>query len=178
MDFLAIALSELANISERRIERLVNGSLSGLPRFLTPNGGLNSGLMVAQYTAASLVSENKVLAHPASVDSIPTSANQEDHNSMGSISAQKAWRVLKNTQTVLAIELLCACQGMDFARALKRSKPLKSGAGTEAAYRFVRRHIKHLEQDRVLYDEIQKALGLIENGSVLDTVEKRIGFLD
>ncbi|MGD0590665.1 MAG: histidine ammonia-lyase [Bacteroidota bacterium] len=178
MDFLAIALSELANISERRIERLVNGSLSGLPRFLTPNGGLNSGLMVAQYTAASLVSENKVLAHPASVDSIPTSANQEDHNSMGSISAQKAWRVLKNTQTVLAIELLCACQGMDFARALKRSKPLKSGAGTEAAYRFVRRHIKHLERDRVLYDDIQKALGLIENGSVLNTVERRIGFLD
>ncbi len=178
MDFLAIALSELANISERRIERLVNGSLSGLPRFLTPNGGLNSGLMVAQYTAASLVSENKVLAHPASVDSIPTSANQEDHNSMGSISAQKAWRVLKNTQTVLAIELLCACQGMDFARALKRSKPLKSGVGTEAAYRFVRKHIKHLERDRVLYDDIQKALGLIENGSVLNTVERRIGFLD
>ena len=118
MDFLAIALSELANISERRIERLVNGSLSGLPRFLTPNGGLNSGLMIAQYTAASFVSENKVLAHPASVDSIPTSANQEDHNSMGSISAQKAWRVLKNTQTVLAIELLCASQGMDFARTL------------------------------------------------------------
>jgi histidine ammonia-lyase len=178
MDFLAIALSELANISERRIERLVNGSLSGLPRFLTPNGGLNSGLMIAQYTAASLVSENKVLAHPASVDSIPTSANQEDHNSMGSISAQKAWRVLKNTQTVLAIELLCACQGMDFARALERSKPLKSGAGTEAAYRFVRRHIKHLDQDRVLYDDIQKALGLIENESVLNTVERIIGFLD
>ncbi len=178
MDFLAIALSELANISERRIERLVNGSLSGLPRFLTSNGGLNSGLMIAQYTAASLVSENKVLAHPASVDSIPTSANQEDHNSMGSISAQKAWRVLKNTQTVLAIELLCACQGMDFARALKHSKPLKSGAGTEAAYRFVRKHIKHLERDRVLYDDIQKALGLIENGSVLNTVERRIGFLD
>jgi histidine ammonia-lyase len=178
MDFLAIALSELANISERRIERLVNGSLSGLPRFLTSNGGLNSGLMIAQYTAASLVSENKVLAHPASVDSIPTSANQEDHNSMGSIGAQKVWRVLKNTQTVLAIELLCACQGMDFARALKSSKPLKSGAGTEAAYRFVRKHIKHLERDRVLYNDIQKALGLVENGSVLNAVERRIGFLD
>jgi len=178
MDFLAIALSELANISERRIERLVNGSLSGLPRFLTSNGGLNSGLMIAQYTAASLVSENKVMAHPASVDSIPTSANQEDHNSMGSISAQKSWRVLKNTQTVLAIELLCACQGMDFARTLKRSKPLKSGAGTEAAYRFVRNYIEHLERDRVLYDDIQKALGLVENGSVLDIVERRIGSLD
>jgi len=178
MDFLAIALSELANISERRIERLVNGSLSGLPRFLTPNGGLNSGLMIAQYTAASLVSENKVLAHPASVDSIPTSANQEDHNSMGSISAQKAWRVLKNTQTVLAIELLCASQGMDFASTLKNKKPLKAGKGTEAAYQFVRKHIKHLDRDRVLYDDIQKVLGLVLDGSILPEVEKRIGKLD
>lgn len=178
MDFLAIALSELANISERRIERLVNGSLSGLPRFLTPHGGLNSGLMIAQYTAASLVSENKVLAHPASVDSIPTSANQEDHNSMGSISAQKAWRVLKNAQTVLAIELLCACQGMDFARTLNKKKSLKAGVGTEVAYQFVRRHIKHLTKDRVLYDDIQKALRLVEDGSVIKTVERRVGLLD
>jgi histidine ammonia-lyase len=178
MDFLAIALSELANISERRIERLVNGSLSGLPRFLTPNGGLNSGLMIAQYTAASLVSENKVLAHPASVDSIPTSANQEDHNSMGSISAQKAWRVLKNVQTVLAIELLCASQGMDFARTLKNKVPFNAGEGTEAAYQFIRKHIKHLTKDRVLYDDIQKALGLVLDGSILPAVEKRIGKLD
>jgi histidine ammonia-lyase len=178
MDFLAIALSELANISERRIERLVNGSLSGLPRFLTPNGGLNSGLMIAQYTAASLVSENKVLAHPASVDSIPTSANQEDHNSMGSISAQKAWRILKNAQTVIAIELLCSCQGMDFARSLNGGKKLKAGKGTETAYQYVRKHIRHLERDRVLYDDIQKALGLVEDGSVLKIVEQRIGSLD
>ena len=178
MDFLAIALSELANISERRIERLVNGSLSGLPRFLTPNGGLNSGLMIGQYTAASLVSENKVLAHPASVDSIPTSANQEDHNSMGSISAQKAWRILKNAQTVLAIELLCASQGMDFAKTLKDKKPLKAGAGTETAYQFVRKNIKRLHRDRVLYNDIQKALGLILDGSILAAVEKRIGILE
>ena len=145
MDFLAIALAELANISERRIERLVNGSLSGLPRFLTARGGLNSGLMIAQYTAASLVSENKVLAHPGSVDSIPTSANQEDHNSMGSISAQKAWRVLKNVQTVLAIEMLCACQGLDFARKLnveqgERSPhagpALRAGEGTKLRTAF------------------------------------------
>ncbi|HEY6953457.1 MAG TPA: histidine ammonia-lyase, partial [Bacteroidota bacterium] len=135
MDFLAIALSELANISERRTERLVNGSLSGLPKFLTEKGGLNSGLMIAQYTAASIVSENKVLCHPASVDSIPTSANQEDHNSMGSVSAQKVWRVLKNVQTVLAIELLCAAQGLDFARHLGSRVPMKAGRGTEAAYR-------------------------------------------
>jgi histidine ammonia-lyase len=178
MDFLAIALSELANISERRIERLVNGSLSGLPRFLTPNGGLNSGLMIAQYTAASLVSENKVLSHPASVDSIPTSANQEDHNSMGSISAQKVWRVLKNTQTVLAIELLSACQGMDFARTLKSPKQLKAGVGTEAAYRYVRKYIQFLKQDRVLYNDIQKALRLIEDESLLTIVERKIGSLD
>ena len=178
MDFLAIALSELANISERRIERLVNGSLSGLPRFLTSKGGLNSGLMIAQYTAASLVSENKVLSHPASVDSIPTSANQEDHNSMGSISAQKVWRILKNTQTVLAIELLCASQGMDFAKTLNKGKPLKAGTGTEAAYQFVRKHIKHLDRDRVLHDDIQKALDLVSKGSILPEVERRIGKLD
>jgi len=178
MDFLAIALSELANISERRIERLVNGSLSGLPRFLTSNGGLNSGLMIAQYTAASLVSENKVLAHPASVDSIPTSANQEDHNSMGSISAQKAWRILKNVQTVIAIELLCACQGLDFARTLKSGTSLTAGAGTEAAYQFVRRTISHLEGDRVLYDEIQQALRLVEDAGIVEGVENKIGMLD
>jgi histidine ammonia-lyase len=178
MDFIAIALSELANISERRIERLVNGSLSGLPRFLTPKGGLNSGLMIAQYTAASLVSENKVLAHPASVDSIPTSANQEDHNSMGSISAQKAWRVLKNAQTVLAIEFLCASQGMDFARTLNGKRALAAGKGTEAAYQFVRKNIKHLQHDRVLYDDIQKTLELVLDGSILAAVERRVGILD
>ncbi|HEY4612147.1 MAG TPA: aromatic amino acid lyase, partial [Bacteroidota bacterium] len=178
MDFLAIALSELANISERRIERLVNGSLSGLPRFLTANGGLNSGLMIAQYTAASIVSENKVLCHPASVDSIPTSANQEDHNSMGSIGAQKAWRVLKNVQTVLAIELLCACQALDFTKTLNGDKPMKAGRGSEAAYRFVRKQIQHLDEDRVLYDDIQQALTLVLDGSVVASVERSIGAME
>ncbi|MCL0065827.1 histidine ammonia-lyase [Dehalococcoidia bacterium] len=113
MDFLGIALAELANISERRIARLLDPHLSGLPAFLTKQGGLNSGLMLAQYTAASLVSENKVLAHPASVDSIPTSANQEDHVSMGTIAARKARDILENSETVIAIELLCAAQGLD-----------------------------------------------------------------
>ena len=178
MDFLAIALSELANISERRIERLVNGSLSGLPKFLTTHGGLNSGLMIAQYTAASIVSENKVLSHPASVDSIPTSANQEDHNSMGSISAQKAWRVLRNTQTVLAIELMCACQGLEFARTINSDRPMKSGKGIEAAFGAVRRKIRHLDRDRILYDDIQKAIALALDGSVIKSVEKSIGTLD
>ena len=171
MDFAAIALSELANISERRIERMVNGSLSGLPRFLTKNGGLNSGLMIAQYTAASLVSENKVLSHPASVDSIPTSANQEDHNSMGSIAAQKCWRVLKNAQTVIAIELLTSAQAIDF------HKPLKCGKGTNAAYQTIRKNISFINHDRILHNTIQQALALVKNGSVLNNVEKIIGAL-
>jgi histidine ammonia-lyase len=171
MDFAAIALSELANISERRTERMVNGALSRLPRFLTTNGGLNSGLMIAQYTAASLVSENKVLSHPASVDSIPTSANQEDHNSMGSIAAQKCWRVLKNAQTVIAIELMTAAQAIDF------HLPLKCGKGTNAAYQAIRRSIAHLDDDRILHDDIQKALELVKDGSVLNSVEKKLGLL-
>ncbi len=171
MDFAAIALSELANISERRVERMVNGSLSGLPRFLTRDGGLNSGLMIAQYTAASLVSENKVLAHPASVDSIPTSANQEDHNSMGSISAQKCWRVLRNVQTVIAIEMLCAAQAIDF------HAPLQCGKGTRAAHRTIRSTIPHLDRDRVLYDDIQKALGLLLDGNILRRVTNAVGKL-
>ena len=171
MDFAAIALSELANISERRTERMVNGSLSGLPRFLTQDGGVNSGLMIAQYTAASLVSENKVLSHPASVDSIPTSANQEDHNSMGSISAQKCWRVLHNAQAVIAIELLCAAQAIDF------HAPLKCAKGTEAAHRTIRAVIPHLGRDRVLHNDIQQALQLVTTGEILGNVEKAVGKL-
>jgi histidine ammonia-lyase len=177
MDFLAIALSELANISERRTERLVNGSLSGLPRFLTQHGGLNSGLMIAQYTAASIVSENKVLCHPASVDSIPTSANQEDHNSMGSISAQKAWKVLHNAETVLAIELICACQGLDFARTLHSKKPLIAGHGTEAAYSVVRSHIPYLDADRIIYYDILAALEIVRSGKIAEAVERKTGKL-
>ncbi len=169
MDFAGIAIAELANISERRIERMVNGTLSRLPRFLTSNGGLNSGLMIAQYTAASLVSENKVLAHPASVDSIPTSANQEDHNSMGSIAAQKCMRILRNAQTVIAIELMTAAQAVDFHH------PLACGKGTDAAYRLIRRHVAHLDDDRILYDDIQNMLTLVQNNTILSAVEKAVG---
>jgi histidine ammonia-lyase len=177
-DFLAIALSEFASISERRIERLVNGTLSGLPRFLTTNGGLNSGMMIAQYTAASLVSENKVLAHPASVDSIPTSANQEDHNSMGSISAQKAYRILRNVQTVVAIEFLTACQGMDFSRIHPKKKTvMRAGEGAQAAYEFVRKHVPHLDEDRVLHRDIQTILSCIKDGSLLRHVQNVTGSL-
>ncbi len=176
MDFVGIALAEFANISERRIERMVNGNLSGLPRFLTKHGGLNSGMMIAQYTAASLVSENKVLAHPASVDSIPTSANQEDHNSMGSISAQKALQILKNTQNVIAIELMVAAQGIDFSSInIESGKNMKPGKGVMAAYKIIREHVPYLETDRVLSDDIKKCLNLLTNGSVIDATEKKIG---
>lgn len=168
MDFMKIALSELANVSERRTERLVNGSLSSLPRFLTTEGGLNSGLMIAQYTAAALVSENKTLAHPASVDSIPTSANQEDHNSMGSIAARHCHQILENVQKVLAIELLTACQGIEFL------KPLKCGKGTTAAYDFVRTKIPALNKDRILYHDINTAVNMIEDDSLLNEVEKTV----
>ncbi|MHB8930593.1 MAG: histidine ammonia-lyase [Melioribacteraceae bacterium] len=165
MDFMGIALSELANVSERRIERMVNGSLSQLPRFLTKHGGLNSGLMIAQYTAASLVSENKVLAHPASVDSIPTSANQEDHNSMGSIAARKCYQILKNVQTVIAIELLTAAQGVEFL------KPLKCGIGTALAYKSIRKNVPPLNRDRIIYKDIQKVLKLVKHEEILKDVE-------
>ncbi len=166
MDFMKIALSELANISERRIERLVNGSLSELPRFLTKEGGLNSGLMISQYTAASLVSENKVLAHPAAVDSIPTSANQEDHNSMGSISARTCFDVLKNVQKVIAIEILTACQGIEFL------KPLSCGVGTQIAYDEVRKEVAPIEKDRVLHIEMEKVIKMVEEPELLKAVEE------
>ncbi len=168
MDFMSIALSEYANVSERRTERMLNGSLSSLPRFLAKNGGLNSGLMIAQYTAAALVSENKVLAHPASVDSIPTSANQEDHNSMGSISARKCFQILKNVQTVLAIEILTSCQALEF------HKPLKPGKGSLAAYNAVRKKVKSIDNDVILYKEIEKVNDLINNDELLDKLAEMV----
>jgi len=171
MDFLGIALSELANISERRTERLVNGSLSMLPRFLARNGGINSGLMIVQYTAASLVAENKVLAHPASVDSIPTSANQEDHNSMGSIAARKCFQILKNVQKVLAIEIFAACQGIEFL------KPLKCGVGTSLVYNKVREFIKPLNDDRELHKDLEVIIKLVEENTLLETLENKIKLL-
>jgi histidine ammonia-lyase len=166
-----MAVAELANISERRIERLVNPMLSGLPAFLVSDGGLNSGFMIAQYTAASLVSENKVLSHPAVVDSIPTSANKEDHVSMGTISARKCREVIKNSECVVAIELLCAAQALDLFT------NLKPGTGTLAAYRAIRKTIPHLDNDRVLSRDIEKLLGLIRSGELVGAVEKKVGNL-
>ncbi|MBL8006125.1 MAG: histidine ammonia-lyase [Ignavibacteria bacterium] len=168
-DFLAIAISELGNISERRTARLLDGSLSGLPRFLVPEGGINSGLMIAQYTAASIVSENKVLCHPASVDSIPTSANQEDHNSMGSVGARKCFEVVNNVRKILSVEFLCAAQGIDFLR------PLKSGKGSEEAYRLIRKKTKHVSYDVITSDLILQMSELIFSFEFLASVEKKSG---
>lgn len=168
LDFMAIALSELADISERRIDRLVNGSSEKLPKFLAHNGGLNSGYMMLQYTAAALVSENKVLSHPASVDSIPTSANKEDINSMGSIAARKCYQVLRNVQTVIALELLAASQALEFLR------PLKCGIGTNAAYKTIRKFIPPLKEDRILKNDIDKILLLVKSDKILSEVEKVI----
>ena len=161
MDYLSIAVSELANISERRIERLVNPSLNeGLPGFLIENGGLNSGLMIAQYTAAALVSENKSIAHPASVDSIPSSANQEDHVSMGTIAARKARRIVENTRNVLAIELLCAAQGIDL-RMKKTCLGGKMGKDLIKVHRTIRENTSEIMEDRVLSKDINAIAGII-----------------
>ena len=171
LDVLAIAASELAGIAERRIERLVNPHLSGLPPFLTQDGGLHSGLMLAQYTAAALVSENKVLSHPASVDSIPTSANQEDHVSMGAVAARKALVVVGHAQQVIGIELLCAAQAMDLQASLRPA------AGTAAARRAVREVIPRLDGDRVLAPDLAAARRLVAEGTLRRSVEQAIGEL-
>ena len=173
MDFLGIALSEIANISERRINRLVNPHLSGLPAFLTTESGLESGMMIAQYTAAALVSENKILAHPASVDSIPTSADQEDHVSMGTIAARKALSILRNVQNVIAIEYMCAAQGIDLLSPLKPSVPL------DKAHSKIREVVPKLEDDRPLSPDIAKIHSLMDSCAIVTAAESVIGpFLD
>lgn len=166
LDFLAISLAELGSISERRIERLVNPSLSGLPPFLISGGGLNSGFMIAQYTAASLVSENKVLCHPASVDSIPSSANQEDHVSMGTTAARKARQVATNVGRVLGIELLTSCQAVDFQGAEKL------GRGTSRAYQALRKKVDFIEKDKILYPLINEAAFMVSSGKLVKEVEE------
>jgi histidine ammonia-lyase len=172
LDAMTMATAELANISERRVERLVNPSLSGgLPPFLTTDGGLNSGFMIPQYVAASLVSENKVLAHPASVDSIPTSAGQEDHVSMGNAAGLKAWQVLANVEWALAIELLAGVQGVEFLA------PLEPGRGVGAARRFVRELSPRLTDDRPLARDIDLVAGAIRDGSLVGAVEDEVGAL-
>jgi histidine ammonia-lyase len=172
LDYLGIAVSELANVSERRLERLVNPALSnGLPAFLTKHGGVHSGFMIVQYSAASLVSENKVLAHPASVDSIPSSANQEDHVSMGTIASRKARDIIKNARNVIAMEILGACQGID----LRDESFL--GKGTDIAYTYVREHINFIDKDVVMYKNIHKCSDLISDDEIISRVEKVTGEL-
>ena len=172
LDALAMAVAELADISERRIERLVNPSLSGgLPAFLTGDGGLNSGFMIPQYVAASLVSENKVLSHPAAVDSIPTSAGQEDHVSMGNAAGLKAWQVLANAERVLAIELLAGVQGVEFLA------PLQPGIGARAARELVRSLSPRLKDDRQLSGDIETVAGAIRSGALVEAVETEVGEL-
>jgi histidine ammonia-lyase len=172
LDAMAMALAELASISERRVERLTNPSLSdGLPAFLTRDGGLNSGFMIPQYVAASLVSENKVLAHPASVDSIPTSAGQEDHVSMGNASALTCWQVLANAERALAIELLAGAQAIEFLA------PLEPGVGARAAHDFVRGISPAVDEDRTLSEDIERVAHAIRNGELVTAVDGAVGAL-
>jgi histidine ammonia-lyase len=172
LDVLAMAVSEFASISERRVERLVNPSLSeGLPPFLTVEGGLNSGFMIPQYVAASLVSESKSLCHPASVDSIPTSAGQEDHVSMGNASGLKALQVLANSERALAIELLAGAQAIEFLA------PLEPGPGVRATHDAVRELSERLRDDRSLAPDIERVAAAVRDGSIVAAVEAEIGEL-
>jgi histidine ammonia-lyase len=172
LDALAMACSELANISERRVERLVNPNLSdGLPAFLTSDGGLNSGFMIPQYVAASLVGENKSLCHPASVDSIPTSAGQEDHVSMGNAAGLKAWQVVANSELALAIELLAGAQAVEFLA------PLEPGEGVRATHAFIRSLSPRLGDDRPLAPDIEAVAGAIRDGTLIAAVEAEVGEL-
>jgi len=165
MDFVAIALAGLGSISERRVALLIDGQLSGLPPFLVEEAGLNSGMMLFQYTCAALASENKVLAHPASVDSIPTGANQEDHVSMGPIAARQAAQVLANVETIVALELLCAAQGLDF----RLTSGAAAGRGVAEAHRRLRARVAHLAEDRDPGPDIAAALELVQSGALIDS---------
>jgi len=169
LDFAGIAVAELANISERRIEQLVNPHLSsGLPAFLTPQSGLNSGYMIAQVTAAALVSENKILAHPASVDSIPSSAGREDHVSMGVHAADKFARIVDNVRTVLAIELCCAAQGVSLRG------PLQPAGALAAVLQAIRARVPMLTADRPLYLEIAAVRALCDEGVLIDAALRHL----
>lgn len=169
LDYLGLALCTIANVSERRVEQLVNPDLSGLPAFLSPDPGLHSGLMIAQYTAASLASENKVHAHPASVDTVPTSANQEDHVSMGVTAARKCRTILDNVEAGLGIEAVCAAQGREF------ETELSAGRGAEAAFRAIRGVVARLDEDRYLEPDLRAGRDLVASGALVAAVEDAVG---
>lgn len=172
MDFLGIAISELANISERRIDKVLAPMFSGLPIFLTESTGLNSGLMITQYTAAALASENKMYATPCSVDSIPTSCDKEDHVSMGTNAARKIMPILRNTTHVIAIELLCGCQALDFCL------PSKPGKGIQSAYDLIRTTVPRITQDRVFSKDIKEIYEYIDSNQIINAVEAAVGHLE
>ncbi len=168
MDFAAIAMANLGNISERRLAKLIDPTFSELPAFLATEGGLESGLMIVHVAAASLVSENKGLCHPASVDSIPTSSDKEDHVSMGTIAARKFAKVLENVKNILAMELLGASQGLGFL------EPLAPAAGVQAAYLKIRESVSFAKGDRMFSDDIEKIRILIDDGSLLTSIEAKV----
>jgi histidine ammonia-lyase len=174
MDFLGLALTDLGNMAERRIARLLDPAATAgmLPAFLAEKGGLNSGFMMVQYTAAALASENKVLAHPASADSIPTSANQEDHVSMGPIAARKAAQILEHVETIVALELLCAAQAIDLRRRTQSS--LLLGRGTLPVYQAVRQHVPFIAVDEVMYPHIEKVRLLVKHGTIARAAEQNL----
>ncbi|MEE6250158.1 MAG: histidine ammonia-lyase [Bdellovibrionota bacterium] len=172
LDYLCIAMAAMTSISECRIEKLINPAMSGLPAFLAPKGGLNSGMMIVQVAAAALVSENKILSHPASVDSIPTSADKEDHVSMGTIAARKLGNIVKNAQAVCAMEILCACQALDLV------KPLKPTAGVKALYDAVREKVPFAETDRIFAKDVEVIKEMIKDGTLIKAVTSKIGELE
>jgi len=166
IDYAAMAAAEIGNISDRRVYLMLEGDVDGLPALLMTNTGLNSGFMIPQYTGAALVSENKGLCFPSSVDSIPTSLGQEDHVSMGSIGARKFNRILDNLENILGIELLCAAQGFEFR------KPLKSGPVLEDIHKYVRAHISFAEEDRIFGEDILKSAELVKNQTFVKTANQ------
>src|SRR5437879_6166306 len=161
-DMIALAVCEIGSLSERRIAMLVDPALSGLPAFLTPKPGLNSGFMIPQVTAAALVSENKQKAYPASVDSIPTSANQEDHVSMAAHGARRLLGMVENATAVIGIELLAAAQGCDF------HAPLASSKALEAVRKLVRAEVPHLDNDRHFHPDMEKAIAMVRSGAAVN----------
>lgn len=172
MDFAAIAISSLASISQERISKLISTQMSELPAFLAPNGGLNSGHMIVQVAAASLVSENKILAHPASVDSIPTSAEKEDHVSMGSIAARKFQSIVDNAQNVISMEILSACQALDLL------SPLKPAAGVKLAFDLIRKEVPFAKEDRIFGKDVALINSLISNRKIISALIDQIGNLE
>lgn len=170
LELLGIAITTVCVLSERRTNRLMNPHLSmGLPAFLTKGAGMFSGLMLSQYTAGALVCENRILSHPAATGSIPAAADQEDFVSMGMTTALKTQQIIDNAQAVLAVELMAGAQAVDFR------KPVKPGKGIQAAARIIRKYVDHLEEDRPLYDDINKLKEVVESGEILEAVEKAIG---